>query len=66
MNNTMRYLLLPATSFTKICVVASGSAEEAREDTEEIEEKLLERMLAVVDLENAVTEVFSVRSIVAT
>jgi hypothetical protein len=37
-------LLSPATFLTKICMVDSGSADEARE--EEMEEMLLERMMA--------------------
>lgn len=37
--------LSPATFLTKICMFSSGSADEARE---EVEEKLLERMIAVL------------------
>jgi hypothetical protein len=46
--DSMWNLLSPATFLTKICMVASGSAEEAREAMEETEEMLLDRMLAVV------------------
>jgi len=35
----------PATFLTKICMVSSASAEEAREDVEVMDEKLLERMM---------------------
>lgn len=42
----MKYSLSPATFLTKICMVSSASAEEAREDVEVMDEKLLERMMA--------------------
>lgn len=35
-------------SLTKICIVGSGSAEEAREEMEDIDETLLERIVAVM------------------
>lgn len=40
------YSLSPATFLTKICIVASGSAEDVREAMEETEEMLLDRMMA--------------------
>jgi hypothetical protein len=40
-------LLSPERFLTKICMVSSGSAEDAREVEEEMLEMLLERMLAV-------------------
>jgi len=40
--NTVNHLLSPERFLTKICMVSSGSAEEAREETLEM---LLERML---------------------
>lgn len=40
-------LLFDEASFTKICIVGSGSADEAREEMDEIDEMLLERMMAV-------------------
>lgn len=41
-------LLSPEMFLTKICMVSSASAEEAREKEEEIEEMLLDRILSVV------------------
>lgn len=41
-------LLSPERFLTKICMVSSGSADEARELAEEMLEMLLERMMAVV------------------
>lgn len=41
------FLLLEEASLTKICMVGSGSADEAREEMEDMEEMLLERMVAV-------------------
>ena len=43
------YSLSPATFLTKICIVSSASAEEAREDVDDIEEMLLERMVMGVE-----------------
>lgn len=40
--------LSPAMSLTNICIVSSTSTEEAREMAEEMEDMLLERMMAVV------------------
>lgn len=40
------HLLSPAMLWTKIWIVGSGSADEAREEDEETEEMLLERMMA--------------------
>ena len=42
------YLLSPATFLTKICIVSSASADEARELMEEMLDMLLERILMVV------------------
>jgi hypothetical protein len=39
-------LLSPERFFTKICMVSSGSADDAREEAEETLEMLLERMMA--------------------
>lgn len=41
------YILSPATFLTKICMVDSASAEDAREDAEEIELMLPERAMIV-------------------
>lgn len=38
----------PERFLTKICIVSSGSTDEAREVAEEMLEMLLERMMAVV------------------
>lgn len=51
MNGKVSVLLSPERSLTKICMVSSASAEEAREVAEETLEMLLERIVAdsVVD-----------------
>ena len=41
-------LLSPATFLTNSCIVSSASAEDAREETDEKDEMLLERMLTVL------------------
>jgi hypothetical protein len=47
----VRCLLSPERFFTKICMVSSGSADGAREEVEETLEMLLERMMAVVEVD---------------
>lgn len=50
--------LSPAMFLTKICIVSSASAEEARDEALEIEVTLLERMVAVAEKEGVVLVVW--------
>ena len=47
-------LLSPATFLMNTCIMSSASGDESRDDTEEQDEMLLERMMVVVDFVDGV------------